>query len=55
MSRRERWSFGKTKNGLPHSIPLPHQAVAILDGLRVNAHGLFFPHFKNRLVRRIYG
>jgi integrase len=32
-----------TKNGLPHSIPLPHQAVAILDGLSPNAHGLFFP------------
>jgi integrase len=32
-----------TKNGLPHSIPLPHQAAAILDGLDPNAHGLFFP------------
>jgi integrase len=30
-----------TKNGLPHSIPVPHQAVAILDGLHANAHGLF--------------
>jgi integrase len=32
-----------TKNGLPHSIPVPHQAVAILEGLHANAHGLFFP------------
>jgi integrase len=33
-----------TKNGLPHSIPLPRQAVAILDGLIANAHGLMFPY-----------
>jgi hypothetical protein len=33
----------KTKNGLPHSIPLPHQATKIIDGLHHNAHGLFFP------------
>jgi integrase len=32
-----------TKNSLPHSIPVPHQAAAILDGLHANAHGLFFP------------
>jgi integrase len=32
-----------TKNGLPHSIPVPHQAAAILEGLHANAHGLFFP------------
>lgn len=32
----------KTKNGLPHSIPLPPQAVAILDSLTPNAQGLFF-------------
>ena len=37
----------KTKNGLPHSIPLPHQAAAILDGLHPNAHGLFFPCHSN--------
>jgi len=36
-------SWEKTKNGLPHSIPMPHQATAILDGLRPNKHGLFFP------------
>jgi integrase len=32
-----------TKNGMPHSIPLPHQATKIIDGLHHNAHGLFFP------------
>jgi integrase len=34
----------KTKNGLPHSIPLPSQALTILDRLNPNACGLFFPH-----------
>jgi integrase len=37
-------SWEKTKNGLPHSIPLPEQAIEILDGLFANKHGLFFPH-----------
>jgi integrase len=32
-----------TKNGMPHSIPLPHQATKIIDGLHHDAHGLFFP------------
>jgi integrase len=32
-----------TKTGVPHSIPLPRQAVAILNDLCPNAHGLFFP------------
>jgi integrase len=36
--------WGKTKNSLPHSIPLPHQAAAILDELPTNSHGLYFPH-----------
>lgn len=36
------WS--KTKNGSPHAIPLPHQAVTILDALIPNKHGLYFPH-----------
>jgi len=36
-------SWEKTKNGLPHSIPMPHQATAILNGLRPNKSGLFFP------------
>jgi integrase len=34
----------KTKNTLPHAIPLPKQAVEILNGLWANAHGWFFPH-----------
>jgi integrase len=34
----------KTKNGLPHSVPLIPQAVAILDGMVPNSHGLYFPH-----------
>lgn len=36
------WS--KTKNGKPHTIPLPRQAVDILTARPVNRHGLFFPH-----------
>jgi integrase len=32
-----------TKNGLPKSIPLPHQAATILDDLCANSLGLFFP------------
>ena len=36
--------WGKTKNRLPHSIPLPHQAAAILDELPTNSRGLYFPH-----------
>jgi integrase len=35
------WS--KTKNGLPHAIPLPDQAVEILNALTPNRHGLYFP------------
>jgi integrase len=34
----------KTKNGLPHSIPLPKAAVSLLDDLRANSFGIFFPH-----------
>jgi integrase len=37
-------SWPVTKNGRPHSIPLPPQAVAILDALTPNEHGLYFPH-----------
>ena len=33
----------KTKNGLPHSIPLPRQAVEVLDAMAPNRHGLYFP------------
>lgn len=36
------WS--KTKNGHPHSIPLPAQAIEVMRCLRPNRHGLFFPH-----------
>jgi integrase len=32
----------KTKNGLAHSIPLPAQAVAILDELHPNVYGIYF-------------
>jgi len=31
-----------TKNGRPHTIPLPRQAWEILDGLTPNCHGLYF-------------
>jgi hypothetical protein len=41
-STRAMLYWPKTKNGLPHSIPVPHQAAAILDGLHANAYGLFF-------------
>lgn len=55
------WS--KTKNGLPHTIPLPQQAVDLLDSAPVNSQGLYFPHARRpkehvtvaayeRLVRR---
>lgn len=38
------FEWDKTKNGLPHSIPLPRQAVGIMASLRHNSHGLYFPH-----------
>lgn len=38
------YHWEKTKNGSPHTIPLPRRAVAILDSLAPNEHGLFFPH-----------
>lgn len=34
----------KTKNGLPHSLPLPAVAIEILDGLTISDSGYFFPH-----------
>jgi hypothetical protein len=40
-------NWQKTKNGLAHSIPLPHQAVSIIDALGPNSHGWFFPHMRN--------
>jgi hypothetical protein len=33
-----------TKNGMPHSIPLPRQAVEVLDAMFPNRHGFYFPH-----------
>jgi integrase len=36
--------WDKTKNGFAHSIPLPHQATAILDRLLPNSHGRYFPN-----------
>ena len=36
-------TWDKTKNGRPHSLPLPHQAVALFDELAPNGHGLYFP------------
>ncbi len=36
-------SWGKTKNEKAHAIPLPKQAVEILDALHPNKEGLFFP------------
>jgi hypothetical protein len=37
-------NWEKTKNGTAHSIPLCHQAVAILDCLASNSHGWYFPN-----------
>jgi integrase len=36
--------WGETKNGLAHSVPLPRQAVEVLDSLPANRHGWFFPN-----------
>lgn len=32
-----------TKNGRPHTIPLPQIAVDLLEGITPNKHGFFFP------------
>lgn len=37
----------KTKNGLPHIIPLPGLAVELLERLTPNQYGLFFPSAKD--------
>jgi integrase len=34
----------KTKNGLPHAVPLPMQAIAIIEVLKPNKEGLYFPN-----------
>jgi integrase len=36
--------WDKTKNGLEHAIPLPPQAVEILERLPTNEHGIYFPN-----------
>jgi integrase len=33
----------RTKTGVPHLLPLPAQAVEILNGIEPNEHGWFFP------------
>jgi integrase len=40
-------SWETTKTGVPHSIPLPRQAVPILNRLPANSCGLFFPNRSN--------
>jgi integrase len=36
----------ETKNGRAHVLPLPKQAIQILDSLTPNKHGLYFPSIK---------
>lgn len=36
--------WGKTKTGVPHSIPLPPQVVETLDRLITNKYGIYFPN-----------
>jgi integrase len=38
------YHWDKTKNGLPHTIPLPAVVIEILDELTPNRHGLYFPN-----------
>lgn len=52
--RAENWSeeegiidWGKTKNGLPHAIPLPATAVELMKRLKPNKYGWFFPATKD--------
>jgi len=40
-------AWKKTKNGRPHLIPLPDQALQILDHIQANKHGLYFPRPEN--------
>jgi integrase len=47
-------SWKKTKNGLPHSLPLPDIAVEILDSLVSNEFGFFFPHRLDPTRHAIY-
>jgi hypothetical protein len=43
-------NWEKTKNDMAHSIPLPHQASAILDRLPTNSHGWFFPRQTDQTI-----
>lgn len=52
--RAEQWNskartleWAKTKNGLPHAVPVCAQAAEILDGIAPNASGLLFPGTTN--------
>jgi integrase len=47
-------SWKKTKNGLPHSLPLPGIAAELLDGLVTNEFGFFFPHRVDPMRHAIY-
>jgi integrase len=43
--RREKMlEWSKTKNGRPHAIPLPSQALTLLNCVTPNRRGVFFPH-----------
>jgi len=39
------WS--KTKNGKPHAIPVPSLAAELIESIKPNAHGWFFPSAKD--------
>lgn len=39
------WS--KTKNGKPHAIPVPEIAAELIETIKPNAHGWFFPSAKD--------
>ncbi len=39
------WS--KTKNGKPHAIPVPSLAAELIESIKPNAHGWFFPSAKH--------
>jgi integrase len=47
--------WGKTKNKLPHTIPLPRQAIEVLEGVVANSHGLYFPNQKDPRRLAVYG
>jgi hypothetical protein len=34
--------WGKTKNGMPHAVPLPRQAAEVIEAIAPIRHGLFF-------------